>query len=132
MALTKPILNQVPAWDATKGYTFTFNVVGGTQVVGSVLTIRNNVDNTIVYEHTESSYNFVNTIPSGILVNGVNYNATLYTLDLDLNKSPDSNTIQFYCYSTPIIELTIYRLVTSFQVLISHLRQCTLKMKQKC
>lgn len=106
MALTKPILNQVPAWDADKGYTFTFNVVGGTQVAGSVLTIRDNFDNTIVYQHTESSYNFVNTIPAYILENGKNYNATLYTLDLNLNQSPDSNSIQFYCYKTPIIEFT--------------------------
>lgn len=106
MALTKPTLNQVPAWDATKGYTFTFNVVGGTQVAGSVLTIRDNFDNEVVYQHTESSYNFVNTIPANILTNGGNYNATLYTLDLDLNQSPESNTIQFYCYSTPQIDFT--------------------------
>lgn len=103
MALTKPTLNQVPAWDATKGYTFTFNVVGGTQVVGSVLTIRNNETNVIVYQHTESSYRFENTIPANILTNGTNYNASLVTLDINLNQSVSSNVIQFYCYSTPVI-----------------------------
>lgn len=103
MALTKPILNQVPAWDATKGYTFTFNVVGGTQVAGSVLTIRDNETNVVVYEHTESSYNFVNTIPADVLTNGTNYNASLVTLDINLNQSVESNIIQFYCYTTPVI-----------------------------
>lgn len=103
MALTKPTLNQVPAWDATKGYTFTFNVVGGTQVAGSILTIRNNETNVIVYQHTESSYRFENTIPANILTNGVNYNASLITLDINLNQSVQSNVIQFYCYSSPDI-----------------------------
>lgn len=103
MALTKPILNQVPAWDATKGYTFTFNVVGGTQVAGSVLTIRDNETNVIVYQHTESSYRFENTIPANILTNGINYNASLVTLDINLNQSVESNVIQFYCYSSPEI-----------------------------
>lgn len=103
MALTKPILNQVPAWDATKGYTFTFNVVGGTQVAGSVLTIRDNETNVVVYEHTESSYNFSNTIPANVLENGTNYNASLITLDINLNQSVESNVIQFYCYDTPVI-----------------------------
>lgn len=106
MALTKPTLNQVPAWDATKGYTFTFNVVGGTQVAGSILTIRNNETNVIVYQHTESSYRFENTIPAGILTNGVNYNAYIVTLDINLNQSVASNVIQFYCYSSPEIDIT--------------------------
>ena len=42
MALTKPILNNVAAFDASNSQAFTFNVVGGSQVVGNTLTIKDN------------------------------------------------------------------------------------------
>ena len=40
MALTTPILYNVPAFDATKEQVFTFAVVGGSQVVANTLTIK--------------------------------------------------------------------------------------------
>ena len=40
MALTTPILNSVPAWDVANGQIFTFNVIGGDQVVGNILYIK--------------------------------------------------------------------------------------------
>ena len=40
MALTRPILYSVPAFDATNQYTFSFNVIGGDQVVKKVNIIQ--------------------------------------------------------------------------------------------
>lgn len=103
MALTKPILNTVPAWDRALGQTFTFNVVGGDQVVGSILYISNNATGTLVYSKTITSYKYEITVPANAfgLSNGTYYNAYVVTRDSNGNTSAPSNTIQFYCYSTP-------------------------------
>lgn len=108
MSLSKPILNVVPAWDVVTGYTFTFNVVGGDQVTGSTLTIRNNSTNVVVYTHTETSYKYINTVPANVagLVNGTYYNAYLTTTNVNGDISVQSNIIQFYCYSTPVLTFT--------------------------
>ena len=42
MALTTPILYNVPAFDATKEQNFSFLSMGGNQVVANTLTIKNN------------------------------------------------------------------------------------------
>lgn len=108
MALIRPVLESVPAWDASEGYTFTFSVTGGSQVTGNTIVIRDNEDNTIVYTHSVVSYQLSNTVPANAsgLENGTYYNAYLTTTDADGNTSPQSNIIQFYCYSSPEISLS--------------------------
>lgn len=106
MSLTKPILLSVPAFDVANGYTFTFNVVGGNQVVGNTITITNNATGTQVYTHTQTSYKFENIVPPNALglTNGSYYSATITTTDADGNTSPTSNSIQFYCYTEPTLQ----------------------------
>ncbi len=112
MALTKPILNSVPAWDVSKGQTFTFNVVGGDQVVANVLYILNNQTNvvvyTVVYTLETPSYQYKAIVPPNVpeLQNGVYYSAYVVTKNSSDETSVPSNSIQFYCYTTPTWEFT--------------------------
>ena len=101
MALTTPILYNVPAFDATKEQVFTFTVVGGSQVVANTLTIKDNATLTTVYSQTQETYRFEHTLPANTLTNGTYYQATLTTKDAQGNESSPSNPIQFYCYSEP-------------------------------
>lgn len=104
MALTTPILYQLPAFDANNEQIFTFNVIGGTQVLGNILTIRNNVTNAIVYQKEVTSYAFQHTLPEKTLVNGLQYNAFIQTIN-GTEVSAPSSPILFYCYTTPVISI---------------------------
>ena len=103
MSLTKPILSSVVPFDATKEYSFLFNVIGGDQVVKNVLTIINNSTGIEVYSSENITFQFKNTIPQNTLLNGTYYSATLVTYNSANDVSPVSNIIQFYCFSTPTI-----------------------------
>lgn len=101
MTLTTPILYSVSAFDASQTTTFTFSVLGGSQVVKNTLTIKDNATLAIVYSETQTTFQFKHTVPAGTLTNGAYYQATLTTQDADGNVSNVSNAIQFYCYATP-------------------------------
>ena len=63
MALTIPTLNQVAAFDAGYSQTFTFNVIGGDQVTGSILTIKtNDVAATTVATIETTSFDYIDRI----------------------------------------------------------------------
>lgn len=101
MALTTPILYNVPAFDAAQVQIFAFLSVGGNQVTGSTLTIKNNVTLQTVYSQTQISYRFEHILPANTLVNGTYYQATLTTRDAEGNVSSPSVPIQFYCFTAP-------------------------------
>ena len=73
MALTQPTLYSQAAFDATKEHIFTFNVVGGDQVVANTLTIINNTTNEQVYSEREETFTLTHTLPARSLQNGVYY-----------------------------------------------------------
>lgn len=105
MALIRPVLATPPAFDAIYEYTFTFSVApGGDQVVGNQLTIISQEDNVIVYRQAVTSFSFTHTIPANTLLNGKYYSAYVYTTNSLGENSVASNSIQFYCYSTPSFE----------------------------
>ena len=106
MALTKPILNNVAAFDASNSQAFTFNVVGGSQVVGNTLTIKDNTTLSIVYNNTQTSFKLQHIVPAGTLSNGKYYQAYVTTVDAQGNVSVQSNTIQFNCYTQPTFQFT--------------------------
>lgn len=106
MALNKPILLSQVAFDATKAQIIKFNVVGGSQILANKLKIVDNATGVEVYNKEEQNYRFEHTIPENTLINGTYYSMQVQTLDKDENTSVWSNTIQFYCYSTPIISIT--------------------------
>lgn len=101
MALTKPILYSQSAFDATQSHQFTFNVIGGDQVVKNRLTIINQITNQVVYNQTQTTYTFAHNLPANVLTNGVYYSAYITTFNYSDEESAPSISIQFYCYSKP-------------------------------
>ena len=106
MALTTPILYSINAFDAIQAQTFSFNVLGGSQVVANTLTIKNNATLAVVYSETQTTFKFEHILPANTLTNGTYYQATLTTKDAQGNESNASAPIQFYCYSQPTFEIS--------------------------
>ena len=106
MALTTPILYSINAFDAIQAQTFSFNVLGGSQVVANTLTIKNNATLAVVYSETQTTFKFEHILPANTLTNGTYYQATLTTKDAQGNESNASSPIQFYCYSQPTFEIS--------------------------
>lgn len=101
MALTTPILYTQVAFDASKDQAFKFNVIGGDQVTGSTIVIKDNATLSQIYTTTVTSYAYSITVPAGSLTNGTYYQAYITTHNAAGETSPQSNVIQFYCYTTP-------------------------------
>lgn len=103
LSLTKPILNSVVAWDVADGQTFTFSVIGGDAVTGNTLYIINNNSSQVAYSIETESFKYESVVPANVpsLHNGIYYSAYVVTKGTNNSVSEPSNTIQFYCYSTP-------------------------------
>ena len=106
MALVKPILTSVPAFDATQSMEFTFTVSSGDAVTGSKLTIKQNDTGAEVYSGTITSTSYKHTLPANTLSNGKYYVASIQTTNRAGNFSTSSNSIQFWCYTQPTITFT--------------------------
>ena len=110
MALTTPILNSVAAWDVANGQIFTFNVIGGDQVVANTLYIKENASGNIKYQKRTVSYQYTAIVSSDDiqnLANGVYYSAYIRTENSNGDLSAPSNSIQFYCYTTPTFTIDV-------------------------
>lgn len=103
--LTQPIVNPIAAFDATKKQAITFVVIGGAQVVGNRLIIRNNQTGEIVYNQTQSSMKLEHILPANSLKNNNFYNAVIYTIDNGNDESVASVPIPFYCYTQPALTI---------------------------
>ena len=103
--LTQPIINPIAAFDATKKQAITFVVIGGAQVVGNRLIIRNNQTGEIVYNQTQSSMKLEHILPANSLKNNNFYNAVIYTIDNGNDESVASVPIPFYCYTQPALTI---------------------------
>lgn len=101
MALTTPILYTQVAFDASNNQVFRFNVIGGDQVTGATITIKDNASLVTAYTGTSTSYAYNITVPAGSLTNGQYYQASIVTHNAAGESSAQSNTIQFYCYTAP-------------------------------
>lgn len=105
--LTQPILYNIAAFDASEQQTFTFFVSGGDQVVANTLTIRTNDEaQTIVYSEKQVTYGLAHTLPANTLTNGIYYQATITTWNVNNESSVASLPIQFYCYTQPSFAFT--------------------------
>lgn len=103
--LTQPIVNPIAAFDATQEHEITFIVIGGAQVVGNRLVIKDNQTGKTVYDSKVTTMKLSHVIPPNTLQNGNYYNAVIYTIDNSETQSDPSVPVPFYCYSAP--ELTI-------------------------
>lgn len=101
MALVKPQLYNMSAFDATQAKTFNFNVIGGDQVVKNKLVIIRQSDSAVIYQQTQTTFVYKHDLPANTLTNGVYYEAYVITYNANNNASPESNHIQFYCFSSP-------------------------------
>lgn len=107
MALTRPTLLAMVAFDATQEQIFSFVITGASaQIVANQLTIRNNDTNDIVYQEKQESFKYEHIVNANELTNGTYYNATVSVFDADGNESPTSIPIQFWCYTEPVIQFT--------------------------
>ena len=96
----KPILYNINAWDASQEQIFQF-IWNGNQSFGNIAQIRNNADNNIVYQSSETTMQLKHTLPANTLVNGTLYNVRVAVLDADNNISEYSDPVLFYCFTTP-------------------------------
>lgn len=65
MALSTPTLYTQAAFDATQSATFTFNVLGGSQVVKNQLFVVQG--ETIIYNGFNTTYSFTHVLPADTL-----------------------------------------------------------------
>lgn len=102
-----PILKTINNFDATKNNTIYFSINGMNVVPKQVkVIISDNNTNEILYNNTTSISlsNLSHTIVGGTLQNNKYYNCYITIIDKDGLISPQSNTVPFYCISTPIFE----------------------------
>ena len=140
MALIRPILYSISAFDATNSQVFTFNVSGGDQVVKNRLVISKQSDNTIVYDNVQTTFAFRHVLPENTLINGEYYSAYITTYNSANEQSLPSLGIQFYCFSTPsfifsnipinrIINNASYNFIVTYnQNELEHLRSYTFNL----
>ena len=101
MALTRPILLNVNAFDAANAQSFQFVVQGGDQVAANRLIVQRQDTQQVVYNQKIQSFKFQHDLQAGTLTNGVYYQATITTYNAAGDASNLSTPIQFYCYTTP-------------------------------
>lgn len=106
MALTTPILFSQVAFDSRDSNIFSFDVIGGDQVVKNRLVIMNQSTGNVVYDNVQTTYSFSHELSENVLSNGVYYSAYVITYNSNGTPSARSNLIQFYCYSNPTFQFT--------------------------
>lgn len=106
MSLTTPTLKFINSFDSLSEQDFEFVATGGNQVIKNKLVIRKNLDNQIIYNSTIETFQFNHKLPKATLQNGQQYNAQIFTYDINGNESQGSNIMLFYCLSTPFITIT--------------------------
>lgn len=107
MAMIKPIVGEIHAFDATQPHTFYFETNGGDQVVKNEIKIINNTTNAVVYNHVVTIYRFNQTVPANTMVNGMQYAVSFRTYGVGDITSDWSTYVPFYCYTTPVVKLNI-------------------------
>ena len=108
MALVTPIINSIPALDATQANTITFIADGGDPIVKNEIKILTNDDEeTVVYSHIAQTSELGQVVPANTLSNGNYYKVLFRTYDASNNTSEWSNYQPFYCFSTPTLTFNI-------------------------
>lgn len=103
----KPVLYLIPAFDASLENVIKFSWLGN-QPINNTLIIKDNATNKIVYEQLQNTMRLEHIIPaSSGLVNGSLYNVSVKITDGNGIDSEWSDTLLFYCYSTPTFKINI-------------------------
>lgn len=107
MSLVKPLLSPIASFDATQSHKFSFIVNGGDQIVKNTIQIVNNQTSAIVYEHTENTFSYEQTVNANVLENGVYYAVRFKTFNRNDESSAWSDLEPFHCYSSPVISFNV-------------------------
>lgn len=97
MAMVKPIVSAINAFDASVGDYIYFTSIGGNQVVKNTIIIRDNETNLIKYQNTKETFSSGQDVPPNILENGKSYKVSFITYGIDGEQSLESDTVVFYC-----------------------------------
>lgn len=108
MALVRPVLSSLPAYDARNTQIFSFSVAGGDRVVGNKLIVKRADTGMQVYVNEVSSTSYSNSVPANTFINGTNYLAIIQTRNETGEYSEESLPMSFWCYTTPKIEFTSF------------------------
>lgn len=106
MTMIRPIGVDISAFDSTSSQLFEFVSTGGNQIVKNRIIIRNNSTGAVIYDNTLVTYSLNQTVPAHTLTNGIQYNFTFTTYDIDGNSSLESVPVVFRCYTTPSLVFT--------------------------
>lgn len=101
MALQKPTIDTIAAFDASNSQVIKFSVSGGDQVTANRLVIKSGSSGVTVYDQTTTTFVLEHTIPANTLTNGNYYTLQIQTLNSSSETSPMSSPVTFYCYTTP-------------------------------
>lgn len=115
-----PILRTIGNFDANKDKKITFTINGMNIIPRLVrVIISDNNTNESLYDNTSeiTITNLTHTIPAGSLVNNKYYNCYITITDNNNLISPQSNTVPFYCITTPTFEfLNIPNIITQSNI----------------
>lgn len=121
MANPAPIIQKINAFDATKGTTITYNIIGGTEIVrSSKVYLYDNETNALIATHTYASTSSIHIIPantdiswvyaegksSADFINEKKYYITLQTftdVTATSGESGISNASLFWCLLNPTL-----------------------------
>ena len=106
MPLTKPTLIETVAFDAHNEHVSCFVVGwGGPEILANRFIIGTQETNEVVYDEKQETFRFEHVVNANELTNNTYYNATVTVFDNEDNESTASSPIQFWCYTTPTIEI---------------------------
>ena len=130
MALVKPIVNDIMAFDATQAYTVNFTVNGGDRVVKNEIYIVENdsiSETPPIYNDTVTTFDLSHVIPADTLTNGIYYKVKIRTYDELNNESAWSDYYPFYCYTTPSLSFVSLPPIVSTSTYTFNLRYTQLE-----
>lgn len=119
MALTKPFINTIPAFDAKNGITINLNVLGGDAITAYSFTILSESNN-IVYSPTgkiivnnDINNGTIRTFPITInsdmgIKNNNSYKIIPFTYNIDNPNGIEGQATIFTCYTTPSVNIYYY------------------------
>lgn len=105
MTLTTPQVFSFKPFPSTEEYIFYFHVVSGNQVVKNQLQIQKTLDNTTVYNNTQETFQFSQTVAGSTLTNNTEYRYRFRTYDISNNVSQWSAWTVFLCLAKPIVTI---------------------------
>ena len=101
----KPVLFSVPAFDASKDFTFSFSYSYGT-IQDNTILIKDNETGLDVYRNKVVSRQLRQTVPASTLQNGKIYSVRVQVTDINGDISQFSDPIVIYCFTTPVFNFT--------------------------